>query len=832
MEAINETTDGAHELALEDDTDWTITWNGFAPLRERDLESLMTIGNGYLGARGSLEEVGPSSRPATLIAGVFSATAETGNMPELAAAPDWLIVRVWVEGESLSLGAGEILSHQRTLDMRRGALTREWVHRTPNGRVTRVAFLRFASLADRHTLGLRALVTPENYGGRIRVESMIASGIASDLMNPKGDPRAFEHRQLEPLASKAIAGGGAALAMRAKGRGVQIVMGARASFNCDTRGGDGSNSQVDGFSREVETEATRVAEIFEWDAQPGRRYRIDKIVSVWTSRDLGTQTPGRQAREAEGGGANAPASAVVNDELLSRAVRRLNDAAAKGFDSLLASSAALWEERWRAAELMVEGDKEAQREARFAIYHLMIAGNPEDERASVSARTLSGEAYHGHVFWDTEIFMLPFYAFTHPPTARALLMYRYWTLPAARAKARAFGYRGAMYPWESADTGEEVTPTEVALPTGQVIKILTGLEEQHISADVPYAVWQYWRVTGDDEFMRAAGAEVLLECARFWASRVEEGSDGRFHIRRVIGPDEYHETVDDNAFTNVMAQWTLERADDVADWMTGAYPDAWRTLCLRLSFDDAERAAWRQIAERMYTGFDEETGLIEQFAGFFKLAEVDLKAFEPRTAPMDILLGRERAQASQVVKQADVLMLFQLLPDRYPREVIERNFRYYEPRTGHGSSLSPATHALIAARLGDLDTAHRYFHKAAEIDLGLSVGAAAGGVHAAAFGGMWQAAVLGFAGMRLRDEQLAFDPHMPEERKRLQISLVYRGRRLRVVITARPLSARIELREGDQPLVICLGSLQAKLAPESPVEAIYVNGAWRKEGGE
>jgi kojibiose phosphorylase len=224
--------------------------------------------------------------------------------------------------------------------------------------------------------------------------------------------------------------------------------------------------------------------------------------------------------------------------------------------------------------------------------------------------------------------------------------------------------------------------------------------------------------------------------------------------------------------------------------------------------------------------------LIEQFAGFFELAEVDLKAFEPRTAPMDILLGRERAQASQVIKQADVLMIFHLLAGRHPREVIERNFRYYEPRTGHGSSLSPATHALVAARLGDMNTAHRYFHQAAEIDLGRGVGNAAGGVHAAACGGLWQATVLGFAGAQSRDGRLAFDPRLPEEWERLQISLVYRRRGLRIVVTERPLRARIVLREGDQPLVIDLGSLRAQVTPESPVEAICVNGAWQKEGGE
>jgi trehalose/maltose hydrolase-like predicted phosphorylase len=807
-------------LALTRDSTWLITWEGFDPLGERDVESLMTVGNGYLGTRGSIEEGDVVSRPSTLIAGVFNSLPETGNQPELVVAPDWLEVKVWVEGELLSLRAGEIIEHRRTLDMRRGRLIRVWRHRDERGRITRLLYVRFASLADRHILGLRVELIPENYAGRIRVQS----GINGDDL-----PQINRSRHLEPICSQSR-GQMLLLAMRTRSprmveaakqapgansapqpSAIEIVMTAHHSLVNQTR---------DIWpERQVEASQRRIAEIFEWDAQLGCCYRLDKLVSVWTSRDAASDEPApddsgsQPSRNAEG--------------LIRRATAHLKLACQRGFDLLLEESAQSWAERWRDAEIAIEGHQEDERAIRFSMYHLIIAGNPEDDRVSISARTLSGPSYGGHVFWDTEIFMLPFFIFTHPPTARALLMYRYRTLPAARKKARAFGYRGAMYAWESADTGEEATPEEVVLPTGAKVKVLSGVEEHHITADVPYAIWQYWCATGDDRFMCEAGVEIIIECARFWESRVEEGEDKRFHIRRVIGPDEYHENIDDNAFTNVMAAWVLERACAASEWMRKNYPDAWEKLKRRIQVSETECARWSDVAARMFTGFDESTGLIEQFAGFFKLQEINLAEYEPRTAPMDIILGRSRTQASQVVKQADVLMLFHLLMDRYPRDVIEKNFRYYEPRTGHGSSLSPSTHALIAARLGLMPEAMRFFHQAASIDLGNTMGNASGGIHAAACGGLWQAVVLGFAGMKLKPAGLQFDPHLPEEWKRLSFAIVYRGNHLCVSVASNPLSVRIWLREGAGPLPVDIGTLRAQAQPGSPVEAVCVDGIWR-----
>jgi trehalose/maltose hydrolase-like predicted phosphorylase len=429
----------------------------------------------------------------------------------------------------------------------------------------------------------------------------------------------------------------------------------------------------------------------------------------------------------------------------------------------------------------IYGDDDTQRKARFAIYHLIGCANPEDEYASVGARSLTGERYKGHVFWDTEIFVLPFFVYTHPPTAWALLMYRYHTLPAARERARAMGYRGALYAWESTDTGADVTPPFVYNSAGERLEILTGFQEHHISADVAYAIWQYWRATRDEAFLSNAGAEMMLEIACFWASRAERGEDGRYHIRKVIGPDEFHEHADDNAFTNLMAQWVLRRGLETVEWLRKHHPDRWRELAGRIGLDESELALWEEVAEGLVDNFDPETNLFEQHSGYFELEDIDLRDLEPRTKSVDAILGWSRLTRSQIIKQADVIMLLFLLGDEYPREVHEANFRFYEPRTTHDSSLSPSFHALAAARAGDLETARRYFERAANLDLDFAHGVtAAGGVHIAALGGMWHALVFGFGGMYVEDEGPRFEPHVPEDWQTLRFLALWRGLQLRV----------------------------------------------------
>ena len=681
------------------DPGWILVEEGFTLAREHEVESLFAIGNGYAGSRGSLAEGSALSAPATFVAGVFD--SEAGSVLSLAPTADWTRLSATIEGQPLRLDRGQNLDHKRILDMRQGILWREWRHQDEAGRITRLRALRLASMADRHLVVQCVTIMPENFSGRLLIDAALTG----------------------PLTH--VTHGGTTVAM------------AVARRVTDPTGRWTPSAEL--------VEGRQSLEL-----RLGETYRLDRIVALHTSRDVG------EPRET---------------------ARRHVERAIEDVAGVIAEHRDAWLARWEVSDLRIEGDPAAQRALRFAIYHLLSAVNPQDDRVSVGARGLSGTAYKGHVFWDTDIFMLPFFILTYPEAARALVMYRYHTLAAARAKAARLGYRGAFYAWESADTGEEATPPFAVAPDGQIIRFLTGQQEQHISADVALGVWNYWRATGDDRFLVDAGAEILIETARFWESRVEREEDGRYHIRGVVGPDEYHETVDDNAYTNGLAQWNLDTAAEVANVLTERWPAQWQALSHRLGIEPEEPPRWQHVARDLYTGFDKLTGLFEQFRGYFDLEEIDLAAFVPRTAPMDVLLGRERIQRSKIIKQPDVVMLVHLLWDRMPPEVRKANFEYYEPRCGHGSSLSPAIHALVAARLGDIALAERYFRQAAEIDLADNMGNAAGGIHAGALGGLWQAVVLGFAGLRFCGESPdEHRPNLPPSWHSLSMRFQWRGR--------------------------------------------------------
>jgi trehalose/maltose hydrolase-like predicted phosphorylase len=453
--------------------------------------------------------------------------------------------------------------------------------------------------------------------------------------------------------------------------------------------------------------------------------------------------------------------AVARSE--SEALSALAAAGDAGFERLLAEHRGRWAARWAEADIVVEGDAELQRALRFTLFHLM-ASVPESGEAAVGARGLSGHGYRGHVFWDTDVFVLPFFAATHPESARAMLEYRLRRLTAAREAAARLGYAGARFPWESAASGVDVTPSHAHLPGGGIARIRTGEAEEHIVADVAWAADTYLGWTGDRAFEQGPFRTLLTETARYWASRVRLDHEGRAHILGVIGPDEYHEPVDDNAFTNVMARWNLRRAAAIGG-------------------SETERAQWLRVADALVDGYDEMSGLYEQFAGFFELEPLVIADIAPRRPiAADVLLGHERTAQAQVLKQADVLMLHQLVPDEVAPRSFLSNLDFYEPRTAHGSSLSPAVHASLLARAGRFREALAALRIAARMDLDDLTSSSSAGVHLATMGGLWQALAFGFAGVRPRGDVLVVDPRLPREWSALELRLRFRGNPLRLRI--------------------------------------------------
>jgi kojibiose phosphorylase len=708
------------------ETGWTVREEAFVPARLHHKETVFTLGNGYLSTRGAFEEGYPLAWAATLVHGAYDSVPI--SYTELANCPDWLPLHISVDGSRFRLDRGHVLSYQRQLDLWRGILSRRVRWRSPAGQTLDIRFERFAALHDPHVLALRCEITPIDSSCTIKVQAGI-DGYANN--------QGVAHWE---WVDQGVADGAVWLQARTRHSGIDLGMASRL----EVTGAD----NVHVVTADCRNAPAVVASL---DAQPAQTVRFEKTVTVYTSREA--DQPASAAREK---------LSLVSD-----------------YARLAAAQEHAWAQVWATSDVLIEGDPRAQLAIRYSLFQLLIAAPQEDDRVSIPAKTLSGFGYRGHVFWDTEIFVLPFLSFTRPTAARNLLTYRYHTLPGARRKAREAGYEGAMYAWESAATGDEVTPRWVPGPKGkELVRIWCGDIELHITCDVAYAVWNYWRVTGDDEWMLRYGAEIVLDTAVFWGSRVEWNAErDQYEISDVIGPDEYHEHVDNSVFTNRMVQWHLRIAAEVYDWLSHSHPDRASDLAGRLRLTAERLAHWSHISERIVVLYDPETGLMEQSEGFFALQDLDLTAFEPRERSMQTILGIEGANAHQVLKQADVLMLLYLLRDHYDLKVLRANWDYYAPRTDHtyGSSLGPAIHAIAACALEKSEEAYEHFIRAALVDLEDVRGNAADGIHAASAGGLWQAIVFGFGGVRLTPNGPIASPRLPARWTRLRFKIQHHG---------------------------------------------------------
>ncbi|HLO88771.1 MAG TPA: beta-phosphoglucomutase, partial [Nostocaceae cyanobacterium] len=623
-------------------------------------------------------------------------------------------------------------SYDRHLNLHRAILYRSIRWRSPSQKTVEISFQRFASLSDRHVLAQYCQITPVDFSGTIEVQASI---------NGYPENQGFNH--WEGLDQGKLKDG-FWLHSRTRNSRLDIGMAARVKI--------------------IGTEASLQPNIapgypsvsISFVAAEGQTITIEKIITVFTSREV-----------------EQPVSAAIEK------ISHLAD-----YSTLLHSHEQAWREVWDKSDILIEGDSVAAFAVRYNLFQLLIAAPSEDERVSIPAKTLSGFGYRGHIFWDTEIFILPFFTFTQPALARNLLSYRYYTIKGARRKASHYGYQGAMYAWESADTGDDVTP-RWSLPNdfyAEDIRIWCCDREIHISADIVYAIWYYWQATNDDEWICQRGAEVILDTAIFWSSRVEYNAQlARYELRGVIGADEYHELVHNNSFTNRLVQWHLEKAIFIDGWLQQNYPDQAAELAQKLHLTDEIRRKWSEIVAKMWMPYDPKTGLIEQFAGFFQLDEINLADYEPRERSLQAILGIEKTNKLQVIKQPDVLMLLYLMRTSqefpYSQKTLQANWQYYAPRTDitYGSSLAPAIHAILAADLGQNQEAYNWFMQAAMVDLEDKRKNTSEGIHGASAGGVWQAVVLGFGGIQFTEDGPVAHPQLPPNWTRLKFKLQWQS---------------------------------------------------------
>ena len=730
---------------------WVVAEDAFNAGHIAKCESIFAQGNGYMNLRNALEENYVGQRRGAFITGTFN-KALPDEVTELPNLPDVTELRLTVNGERFSMETGTTENYCRKLDLRTGETERTLVWTSPAGARLALRLRRFVSLAREHLAAFCAEITALDDPADLVLESGIDSRVTNTGSQhcSEGEKRLVDGSILQ-------------LACRTCQSNIPVTVHCTHRFSASPA-----------HSLPV-MERRRFVQRFAFRLEAGATLRMDKLACYCTGRDLTFAAFGRM-------------NGVEDEQLvLAEGLSVLRQARARCYEELLEESAARWTDYWSKNDVRVDSpDPMDQLGLRFALYHLNIMVKRDDPRVGIGAKGMTGEGYKGHSFWDTEMFLLPHYLLTDPPAARTLLEYRWRSLPGAFKKARENDWQGAMFPWESAWlTDGEVTPLFGAadVVTGQSIPILTGMLEHHITADVAWAVWLYYLATGDDDFMEKFGCDLLVNTACFWASRLEWKRDaGRFEICNVIGPDEYKEHVDNNAFTNYLAAENLRVASLVIGRMRRDWPAAWAALSARHDLT-ALAADFDGKRQKMYLPAPRpEDGLVPQNDQYLQLEQVDLSRYKAQAGVSSIYEDYSPAQMNKLMvsKQADLVMLLRVMPDLFDPETRRKNFLFYESRTLHDSSLSHGQHCVLAAWMGLDEMALDLYRHAAAIDLGPNPSSSDEGIHSASMGNVWQCAVCGFAGLRWAGEQLVLENHLPASWKSLEFSLEWRGARLAV----------------------------------------------------
>lgn len=739
--------------------EWLILQDEYHPEENLKFESLFSLSNGYMGIRGSHEEGTKATLPYLYVNGVFD-KSET-FMRELSTLPNWLGIRLYAEKTLIGVEDCEIVEFCRVLDMKHAALCKRLLLRDKKGRETLIEGMRFVSRKNVHRMGIRLYVTPMNYSGIIEVENIIDGTIYNFYDAPR-----FKVKHTYLTANEKLDENG--VYIEAATREEHLHTGTGCYLEAFREGQKIlRNKMFHAFGEQA-------SEFGDFNVSKGECAEVIKYVSMYTEREC--------ARYA--------LHTAVKTE-----IDKFMDC---GFDKEFQAHSEVYEKMWAAADIRIDGDFELDRAVRFNIFHLMSTGNECDDSVNVGAKLLSGEEYGGHAFWDTELFMLPFFSYIFPETARNLETYRYHLLNAARANAKKNGYQGAQYPWESADDGTEQCPDWTIEPDGTCYRCYVAVYEHHVTGAVAYGIYNYVKITKDLDFLLSKGAEILTETARFWASRCEySGNLDRYEIKQVTGPDEWHEPVNNNLYTNYLAKWNLKYVLSLIAEMETEYKAAFKELIDKTGLTKDEIKIWEQVQEKIYLPRKEGTDLLEQFEGYFDLEEVVIEKYDKNDWPVrPEALKHTKTSQTQIIKQADVVMLLHLLGEEFDKEMMKLNYTYYEKRTLHGSSLSPSIYSVMGLKVGDASKAYRYLRRAAFLDLLDLQKNTREGIHAANTGGVWQTVVFGFAGVSaLEDGTLNITPHMPDEWNRLTFRLQYRGAWIEISI-GKENSAEVTLLSG------------------------------------
>ena len=768
--------------------EWSVIEKAFHPEFLAQSETMLALGNGYIGMRGSPEEGGPNAENATLINGFYETWpivygeeaygfAKTGQT--ICNVTDSKVIKLFVDDEPFWLPDANLLSYDRRLNMKSGTLDREILWETPAGKQVSIRSRRLISFENRHVAAISYCVTVLNANAFVVISSEMNADQPGSRID-SDDPRlakAFSGRVLLPRASYS------------KGRRIVLCHAtekSRLMMTCATDHAlETSCPYVD--KTVYADDFGQVA--FTIEARQACPIQLTKYIVYHTSNTASAQ------------------------ELCGLAEWTLDRVTVQGFQQLLTSQEQYLDDFWRRSDVRIKDVREdrtkrstieIQQAIRFNLFH-MLQASARAEDTGVPAKGLTGKAYEGHYFWDTEIYVLPFLTYTSPRIAKNLLMFRYHMLPQARARAKQLGHRGAMFPWRTI-SGEEASAYYAA-----------GTAQYHINADIMYALRKYVQATGDEQFLHEYGAEMLVETARLWLDLgfYSDAKGGKFCINGVTGPDEYNAVVNNNAYTNLMARENLRYAAQTVKSLQTAEPEAYNVLVHKTALQSSEVETWIRAAENMYVPYDEKLEIIPQDDSFLDREPWDFRNTPREHYPLLLFYHPLNIYRKQVIKQADVVLAMFLLGDVFSPEAKKRNFYFYDPLTTGDSSLSSCVEAIIAAQIGDMEKAIRYGMAALLMDLADVGGNVKDGCHIASMGGTWMMLTYGFGGMRDTDGTLSFWPRRaPEENAILRFPVTYLGQRLEVEISLD--KVEYALREGEC-LVIRHETEEVRLSRENPI---------------
>jgi alpha,alpha-trehalose phosphorylase len=768
--------------------EWDVVEKGFHPEFMAQLETMLALGNGYLGMRGCPEEGGPYAENSTLINGFYETRpivypeeaygfAKTGQT--MFSVTDSKIIKLFVDDEPFWLPTANLLRCERRLNMKAGTLDRDILWEMPTGKQVLITSRRLVSFAHKHVAAISYEVTLLNAPASVVISSETVAEqppARTDGSDPR-QTRGFAGRLLHPRASYAK---DCRVVLCHATEKSQLTLACAVDHALET-------ACSHGYKANHTADFGQVA--FTVEAEPGRPIHLTKFMVYHTSP---TASP---------------------EELCGRADWTLDRVMHQGFGQLLASQGQYMADFWRRSDVQVKNTREdrtrrstveIQQAIRFNLFHILQA-SARAEDTGVSAKGLTGQAYEGHYFWDTEIYLLPFLIYTSPRIAKNLLTFRYRMLAQARARAKILGHRGAMFPWRTIN-GEEASAYYAA-----------GTAQYHINADIMYALRKYVQATGDEAFLRDCGAEMLVETARLWSNLgfYSDAKGGQFCINGVTGPDEYNTVVNNNAYTNLMARENLRYAAETLECLRATAPDAYEALVRRTALEPAEVKAWRRAAESMYVPHDEKLAIIPQDDDFLDREPWDFKNTPADRYPLLLHYHPLNIYRKRVIKQTDVVLAMFLLGDAFSAEEKKRTFEFYDPLTTGDSSLSSCVEAIVAAQIGDTEKAIRYGMAALLMDLADVGGNVKDGCHIASMGGTWMMLAYGLAGMRDHDGTLSFWPRRaPDDNATLRFPVTYRGQILGVEVGLE--KVEYTLREGEC-LLIRHEREEVRLTPENPV---------------